>query len=139
MSELTIAALRQQLEQDIRSGGHDGLTTAADVRHFLGHLLDELATTETDQQTAQAAQGLASRRIAEAITQDYVRTAYPDAQAAINGAGDHGTATVLRAPAGHDLDVRGPGDPALLTLMRRVKDEFDPTHTLAPGRLLGGI
>lgn len=51
----------------------------------------------------------------------------------------HGTATVLRAPAGHDLDVWGPGDPALLTLMRRVKDEFDPTHTLAPGRLLGGI
>ncbi|UZJ25858.1 FAD-binding oxidoreductase [Rhodococcus antarcticus] len=51
----------------------------------------------------------------------------------------HGTATVLRAPAGHDLDVRGPGDPALLTLMRRVKDEFDPTHTLAPGRLLGDI
>ena len=51
----------------------------------------------------------------------------------------HGSATVLRAPAGHDLDVWGPGDPALLTLMRRVKDEFDPTHTLAPGRLLGGI
>ncbi|GAB3638770.1 hypothetical protein GCM10027422_43600 [Hymenobacter arcticus] len=94
MSELTIAALRQQLEQDIRSGGPDGLTTAADVRHFLGHLLDELATTETDQQTTQAAQGLASRHIAEAITQDYVRTAYPNAQAAIDGAGDHGTVTV---------------------------------------------
>ena len=51
----------------------------------------------------------------------------------------HGSATVLRAPAGHDLDVWGPSDPALRTLMRRVKDEFDPTHTLAPGRLLGGI
>ncbi len=51
----------------------------------------------------------------------------------------HGSATVLRAPAGHDLDVWGPTDPALLTLMRRVKDELDPAHTLAPGRLLGGI
>jgi len=90
MSELTIAALRQQLEADIRSGGHDGLTTAEDVRHFLGSLLTELGTLDT----TQAAQALAGRRIAEAITQDYVRTAYPDAQAAINGAGDHGTATV---------------------------------------------
>lgn len=54
-------------------------------------------------------------------------------------AAHHGTTTVLRAPAGHDLDVWGPQDPALVTLMRRVKDEFDPAHTLAPGRLLGGI
>lgn len=90
MSELTIAALRQQLEADIRSGGREGLTTAEDVRHFLGSLLTELDTLEN----TQAAQALAGRRIAEAITQDFVRTAYPDAQAAIDGAGDHGTATV---------------------------------------------
>lgn len=65
----------------------------------------------------------------------------PQVLAAARGvaARHHGTATVLRAPAGHDLDVWGPSDPALLTLMRRVKDEFDPTRTLAPGRLLGGI
>ncbi len=54
-------------------------------------------------------------------------------------AAHHGTATVLRAPADHGLDVWGPQDPALLALMRRVKDEFDPAHTLAPGRAVGGI
>jgi hypothetical protein len=90
MSALSLDTLRQQLELDVRSAGRDGLTTAADLRHFLGQVLRELATLET----AQAAQALASRPIAEAITQDYVRTAYPDAQAALTGAGDHGTATV---------------------------------------------
>ncbi|MBV8997238.1 MAG: FAD-binding oxidoreductase, partial [Pseudonocardiales bacterium] len=35
------------------------------------------------------------------------------------------------------LDVWGPV-PAL-TLMRRLKDEFDPEHRLAPGRFVGGI
>jgi len=51
----------------------------------------------------------------------------------------HGTTVVLRAPTDHELDVWGPQDAALVRLMRRVKDEFDPTHTLSPGRLLGGI
>jgi len=51
----------------------------------------------------------------------------------------HGTTVVLRAPTDHELDVWGPHDAALVRLMRRVKDEFDPTHTLSPGRLLGGI
>jgi len=52
----------------------------------------------------------------------------------------HGGSAVLRcAPpevkAG--LDVWGPV-PAL-ALMRRLKDEFDPEHRLAPGRFVGGI
>jgi len=51
----------------------------------------------------------------------------------------HGSAVVARAPEGHGLDVWGGSDPALLALMRRVKDEFDPAGTLSPGRLLGGI
>ncbi len=51
----------------------------------------------------------------------------------------HGTTVVLRAPLDHELDVWGPQDEALVRLMRRVKDEFDPAHTLSPGRLLGGI
>ncbi|MEO9223260.1 MAG: hypothetical protein ABI251_16105, partial [Mycobacteriaceae bacterium] len=51
----------------------------------------------------------------------------------------HGTTVVLRAPVEHELDVWGPQDEALVRLMRRVKDEFDPAHTLSPGRLLGGI
>jgi glycolate oxidase FAD binding subunit len=37
------------------------------------------------------------------------------------------------------VDVWGPVDPGALTLMRRVKDQFDPGHRLAPGRFVGGI
>lgn len=51
----------------------------------------------------------------------------------------HGHTVVMRAPAGAELDLWGPQDPALRALMRRVKDQFDPAHTLAPGRLPTGI
>ncbi|WP_433183875.1 FAD-binding oxidoreductase [Actinoallomurus sp. CA-150999] len=49
----------------------------------------------------------------------------------------HGTAVALAAPPGVRLDRWGP-IPAL-PLMRRVKDQFDPGHRLAPGRFAGGI
>jgi glycolate oxidase FAD binding subunit len=52
----------------------------------------------------------------------------------------HGGSAVLRcAPPHHKamLDVWGPV-PAL-GLMRRLKDQFDPEHRLAPGRFVGGI
>jgi glycolate oxidase FAD binding subunit len=50
-----------------------------------------------------------------------------------------GSVVVLDAPAvvKAAVDVWGPV-PAL-GLMRRVKDEFDPDHRLAPGRFVGGI
>ena len=50
-----------------------------------------------------------------------------------------GTAVVVDAPAEvkQAVDVWGPV-PAL-DLMRRVKDQFDPDHRLAPGRFVGGI
>ncbi|WP_243792338.1 FAD-binding oxidoreductase [Saccharopolyspora gloriosae] len=37
------------------------------------------------------------------------------------------------------LDAWGPQPAGVLTLMRRVKDQFDPGHRLAPGRFAGGI
>ncbi|MFL6052496.1 MAG: FAD-binding oxidoreductase [Actinoallomurus sp.] len=49
----------------------------------------------------------------------------------------HGTAVALTEPAGVRLDRWGPM-PAL-PLMRRVKDQFDPGHRLAPGRFARGI
>jgi glycolate oxidase FAD binding subunit len=49
----------------------------------------------------------------------------------------HGSAVVLSAPDGTTLDRWGPV-PAL-SLMRRVKDQFDPEHRLSPGRFAGGI
>jgi hypothetical protein len=85
MSFLTTPDLRQQLALAVRSDGDGGLTTARDVRDFLGLVLDELE--------AEAAQA-ASSRFAETMTPDNVRTAYPSAQAALDGAGDYGTANV---------------------------------------------
>jgi glycolate oxidase FAD binding subunit len=52
----------------------------------------------------------------------------------------HGGNAVLRCAPPHrkvGLDVWGPV-PAL-GLMRRLKDQFDPEHRLAPGRFVGGI
>jgi len=50
-----------------------------------------------------------------------------------------GTVTVLTAPADvrDRVDVWGPAPG--LHLMRRLKDELDPAHRLAPGRFVGGI
>jgi glycolate oxidase FAD binding subunit len=50
-----------------------------------------------------------------------------------------GHAVVLTAPASSReiLDMWGPVPG--LALMRRVKDQFDPSHRFAPGRFVGGI
>jgi glycolate oxidase FAD binding subunit len=50
-----------------------------------------------------------------------------------------GAAIVLRAPAGVRADIDAWGPIPALDLMRRVKDNFDPGHVLAPGRFVGGI
>jgi glycolate oxidase FAD binding subunit len=50
-----------------------------------------------------------------------------------------GSAVVLDAPAAVKAAVDVWGPVGGLELMRRVKDEFDPEHRLAPGRFVGGI
>lgn len=49
-----------------------------------------------------------------------------------------GTAVVVHSRA-TGIDWWGPVDPGALALMRRIKDQFDPDHRLAPGRFVGGI
>jgi glycolate oxidase FAD binding subunit len=44
-----------------------------------------------------------------------------------------------REPGSVSAIMWGPPDPGALALMRRVKDQFDPEHRLAPGRFVGGI
>ncbi|MGH3906997.1 MAG: FAD-binding oxidoreductase [Pseudonocardiaceae bacterium] len=52
----------------------------------------------------------------------------------------HGGCAVLRcAPPQRKADLDGWGPVPALALMRRLKDEFDPEHRLAPGRFVGGI
>lgn len=50
-----------------------------------------------------------------------------------------GSLVVLDAPAAIKQAVDTWGPVPALGLMRRVKDEFDPDHRLAPGRFVGGI
>ncbi|MDP9221283.1 MAG: hypothetical protein M3P23_12220, partial [Actinomycetota bacterium] len=50
-----------------------------------------------------------------------------------------GTAVVLRAPEAVRAALDAWGPVAGLSLMRRLKDEFDPDHRMAPGRFVGGI
>jgi glycolate oxidase FAD binding subunit len=50
-----------------------------------------------------------------------------------------GHAVVLDAAEDVKAAVDCWGPVAALELMRRVKDQFDPDHRLAPGRFVGGI
>ena len=54
-------------------------------------------------------------------------------------AGHGGSVVVVDAPAAMKATVDVWGPVPALDLMRRVKDQFDPEHRLAPGRFVGGI
>jgi glycolate oxidase FAD binding subunit len=58
-------------------------------------------------------------------------------RAACRGAG--GALVVLDGPPATTAALDAWGPVAGLELMRRVKDQFDPDHRLAPGRFVGGI
>ena len=50
-----------------------------------------------------------------------------------------GSVVVLQVPAGTENIDRWGGLPAAIALMREVKQQFDPTRILNPGRFVGGI
>lgn len=84
-----------------------------------------------------AGSGVAYACLPPGTPAEQARTALDRIRATCTSLG--GSAVVVDAPAGVKaaLDVWGPV-PAL-DLMRRVKDQFDPDHRLAPGRFVGGI
>jgi glycolate oxidase FAD binding subunit len=69
--------------------------------------------------------------------------AAPEAVAAVladlRAATAEGSAVLLQAPAPVRAALDAWGPVPGLALMRRVKDQFDPQHRLAPGRFVGGI
>ncbi|MGA8847275.1 MAG: FAD-linked oxidase C-terminal domain-containing protein, partial [Nocardioides sp.] len=84
-----------------------------------------------------AGAGVAYAALAPGSPVDSARAALERLRRTCTGHG--GSAVVLDASADVKaaLDVWGPV-PAL-DLMRRVKDQFDPDHRLAPGRFVGGL
>lgn len=84
-----------------------------------------------------AGTGVAYAAVAPGTPLDDVRAAVDRLRRACT---EHrGTAVVLDAPAAVKTAVDVWGPVPALDLMRRVKDQFDPDHRLAPGRFVGGI
>ncbi|HLQ57138.1 MAG TPA: FAD-binding oxidoreductase [Streptosporangiaceae bacterium] len=81
--------------------------------------------------------GAAPGAVAELVAA--LRAARPLAAADGDGPPSRGSVVVVHAPPGvrDAVDVWGPVPSA--GLMRAVKDQFDPGHRMAPGRLAGGI
>ena len=123
---------------DVTATG-DRRSTALKLTCVLSGLADVLAAADDTGVTVRgsAGSGVLYGALGPDTPLDDVRTALARLRQACT---DHGgTAVVVDAPAAVKaaVDVWGP-IPAL-DLMRRVKDQFDPDHRLAPGRFVGGI
>jgi glycolate oxidase FAD binding subunit len=123
---------------DVTATGDDR-STALKLTFALSGLADVLtAATETGVTLrGSAGAGVAYAALPSGTPLDTVRTALDRLRSTCSGHG--GSAVVVDAPADvkAGLDVWGPVPG--LDLMRRVKDQFDPDHRLAPGRFVGGI
>lgn len=123
---------------DVTAAGDDR-ATAFKLTFALSGLADVLQTaTETGVKLrGSAGAGVAYAALAPGTPLDIARSALDRLRRTCTGRG--GSAIVLDAPTDvkSGLDVWGPV-PAL-DLMRRVKDQFDPDHRLAPGRFVGGL
>jgi glycolate oxidase FAD binding subunit len=123
---------------DVRATGDDR-STALKLTFALSGLAAVLAAaTESGVSLrGSAGAGVAYAALPPGTPGETARTALDRLRGACTENG--GSAVVVDAPADVKaaLDVWGPV-PAL-DLMRRVKDQFDPDHRLAPGRFVGGI
>lgn len=123
---------------DVTAAGDDR-ATAFKLTFALSGLAEVLqAATEAGVSLrGSAGAGVAYAALAPSTSVDGARTALDGLRRTCSRHG--GSAVVVDAPADvkSALDVWGPV-PAL-DLMRRVKDQFDPDHRLAPGRFVGGL
>ena len=123
---------------DVTAAGDDR-ATAFKLTFALSGLADVLQTAaETGVRLrGSAGAGVAYAALAAGTPVEAARNALERLRRTCTGHG--GSAVVVDAPTHvkSGLDVWGPV-PAL-DLMRRVKDQFDPDHRLAPGRFVGGI
>lgn len=116
---MTLPELTARINETVRPAGGPPLISAADLNGVLHTLATELypapaplpeadlssnSTTAAPSVRAVAtALATAGRHIADAITSDYVRTTYLDAQAALDGAGAGGTANIYAMSYGSSL------------------------------------
>ena len=117
----------------------DERATALKLTFVLSGLADVLGAARACGASVRgsAGAGVAYAALAPGTPVDQARAGVDSLRAACGRHG--GTAVVVDAPAAVKAAVDVWGPVPALDLMRRVKDQFDPDHRLAPGRFVGGI
>lgn len=121
-------------------GPDDVLVRVAVPLTGIGELLRTVATAESAHGVPLTVTGSAGVGVLHLLCPadadaDAVAAVVSDVRATCTG----GSAVVLQAPAAVRQRIDQWGPIAGLDLMRRVKDQFDIDHRLAPGRFVGGI
>jgi hypothetical protein len=116
---MTLPELTAHIDETVRPAGGLPLISAADLNGVLHTLATELypapavpleadlssnsPTAAPSVQAVATALAASGQHLADAITSDYVRTTYPNAQAALNAAGAGGTANIYSMSYGSSL------------------------------------
>ena len=117
----------------------DDRATCLKLTFVLSGLADVLTTAQKSglHVRGSAGSGVVYAAIAPGTPVDEVRAAVDRIRETCTRAG--GSAVVVDGPASVKAAVDVWGPVPALDLMRRVKDQFDPDHRLAPGRFVGEI
>ena len=118
-------------------GEGETLVKLTTVRSEVAGLVSACRLLEGVSVTGSASVGVLYAGIAVGVEPEQVAARVETLRTACARAG--GAAVVLRAPDAVRAGVDAWGPIPSLALMRRVKDQFDPEHRLAPGRFVGGI